>query len=59
MALSEEEIDALTREDYERRLSRAYDILINSGAHYVVDSIVDLPQVIADINERLNKGDKP
>ena len=59
MALSEDEINALTREDYERKLGQAYDILVNSGAHYVVDSIVDLPQVVADINERLSKGDKP
>ena len=59
MALSEDEINALSKEDYERKLSRAYDILINSGAHYVVDSIVDVPQVITDINERLSKGDKP
>lgn len=59
MALSEDEINALTKEDYERKISRAYDILIHSGAHYVVDSIVDLPPVIADINRRLSKGDKP
>jgi len=59
MALSENEINSLTKEDYDRKLSRAYDILIDSGAHYVVDSIVDLPQVITDINERLSKGDKP
>lgn len=59
MALSEDEINALSKEDYERKLSQAYDILINSGAHYVVDSIVDLPKVITDINERLSKGDKP
>ena len=59
MALSEVEIKDLTREDYERKLDRAYDILINSGAHYVVDSIVNLPQVLTDINDRLKKGEKP
>ena len=59
MALSEDEIQALSSEDYERKLNQAYDILINSGAHYVVDSIVDLPRVLTDINERLSKGEKP
>lgn len=59
VALNEEEIAALSVEDYERRLARSYDILANAGAHYVVDTINDLPPVIEDINRRLAAGEKP
>ena len=59
MALNEEEIEALSKEDYERKLKRSYDILTNAGAHYVIDSITELPPVIDDINRRLAAGEKP
>ena len=59
VALNEEEIAALSEEDYRRRLARSYDILTNAGAHYVVDTICDLPLVIEDINRRLAAGEKP
>jgi len=59
VALSEEEIAALSEDDYERRLARSYDILANAGAHYVIDTINDLPPVIEDINRRLAAGEKP
>ncbi|CAH3043142.1 unnamed protein product [Porites lobata] len=59
VALNEEEIEALSEEDYERKISRAYDALASAGAHYVIDSINDLPPVIEDINRRLASGEKP
>lgn len=59
MALNEEEIAALSKEDYERKITRSYEFLSNAGAHYVIDSINDLPQVIEDINRRLANGEKP
>ncbi|XP_065909759.1 phosphonoacetaldehyde hydrolase-like [Dysidea avara] len=59
MALNEDAINALNVEDYEKKLSKAYSILSDSGAHYVVDSVADLPPVIADINQRLSRGEKP
>jgi len=59
MALTEDAISALSIEDYEKKLSKAYSILSDSGAHYVVDSVADLPPVIADINQRLSRGEKP
>jgi len=59
VALNEEEIAALSEEDYERKLARSYDILANAGAHYVIDTINDLPPVIEDINRRLANGEKP
>lgn len=59
VALNEDEIANLSEEDYERKLTRSYEMLSNSGAHYVIDSITDLPPVIDDINRRLASGEKP
>ena len=59
VALNEEEIAQLPTEDYERRLERSYSILANAGAHYVIDTINDLPPVIDDINRRLANGESP
>lgn len=59
VALNEEEILKLTVEDYERRLEKSYAILANAGAHYVIDTINDLPPVIEDINRRLANGETP
>ncbi|MEL7400727.1 MAG: HAD-IA family hydrolase, partial [Pseudomonadota bacterium] len=33
--------------------------LYDAGAHYVIDSVAQLPQVIEDISARLAAGDKP
>ena len=57
--MNEEEISKLTADDYERRLERSYGILANAGAHYVVDTVNDLPPVIEDINRRLAAGETP
>ena len=46
-------------DELERRVEQTRDILRRAGAHYVVDSIADLPEVIADINSRLARGEKP
>ena len=46
-------------QDMQSRLNYSRDLLIKSGAHYVVDSIADLPEVCADINKRLAQGEKP
>eukprot|EP00794_Sanderia_malayensis_P012937 gene12937-14267_t len=59
VALNEEEISKLAAADYERRLEKSYNILANAGAHYVIDTINDLPPVIDDINRRLANGETP
>lgn len=41
------------------RNSAAADILRRAGAHYVVDSVADLPYVVQDINQRLVRGERP
>ncbi|XP_036361193.1 phosphonoacetaldehyde hydrolase isoform X1 [Octopus sinensis] len=49
----------LTEEALEQRLEHSRTILRNSGAHYVIDSVADLPKVVDDINRRLSLGEKP
>ncbi|WLD59141.1 phosphonoacetaldehyde hydrolase [Salinispirillum sp. LH 10-3-1] len=38
---------------------RAYQTLATSGAHYVIDSIADLPATLTLIQHRLTQGEKP
>lgn len=54
-----EELQAMPPEELEQRLRKAYEILVDSGAHYVVDTVNDLPGIIRHINNRLSKGEKP
>ena len=34
-------------------------LVLESGAHYVIDDLRDLPGVIADVNQRLAAGENP
>jgi phosphonoacetaldehyde hydrolase len=54
-----EEADTLSAEEIERRHDITCDILRKAGAHYVIDSLADLPEVIDDINTRLARGERP
>ena len=49
----------ISEEDMEVRAEISREILRKSGAHYVIDSIAELPEVVANINERLARGEKP
>lgn len=59
MAATEQQLKTMEPADLNRRLTRAYDLLVSAGSHYVIDSIADLPPVIADINRRLAMGERP
>jgi len=50
---------AMSEADINYRHKKSREILEKSGAHYVVDSIADLPSVIEDINHRLARGERP
>lgn len=54
-----EEAEALDPETEAKRLKYSRELLVNSGAHYVIDSIVEMPAVLEDINKRLANGEKP
>ena len=56
---SMEEADQLTDEDIAVRMAHTRDILLRTGAHYVIDSLADIEPVIEDINARLARGERP
>ena len=45
--------------EIERRHTVSKEILKKTGAHYVIDTIADLPNVVADINNKLRCGKTP
>jgi len=59
VGLNEKELAALSAEEVKRRVARAADGLAKMGAHYLVESIVDVPPVITEIEQRLKMGDRP
>jgi phosphonoacetaldehyde hydrolase len=56
---SELHASKLSDEEMERRHDKSKEILRNTGAHYVIDTIVDLPKVVSDINLKLKRGLTP
>ncbi|MDR0219769.1 MAG: phosphonoacetaldehyde hydrolase [Enterobacteriaceae bacterium] len=54
-----EEYQAMSAQDIATRRDSAASKLYAAGAHYVIDSLADLPKVIAVINSRLAKGERP
>jgi phosphonoacetaldehyde hydrolase len=57
--LSAADTKALAPEDYARRRARAQAVLYAAGAHYVIDSVADLLPVVALIEGRLARGERP
>ena len=59
VGLNEKELAALPADDVKRKIERAADGLAKSGAHYVVESIANVPPIISEIEQRLKMGDRP
>jgi phosphonoacetaldehyde hydrolase len=59
MGLTEAQIAALDSETRQEKLDRAYKRMHQTGAHYVVDSIAEVPQVLDAINLQLAAGERP
>jgi phosphonoacetaldehyde hydrolase len=59
VGLNLQELDALPPEEVKLKVEKAADGLAKAGAHYVVESIADVPAVISEIEIRLKMGDKP
>lgn len=57
--LTPEETDALAPADFEVRHAEAYGKLARAGAHYVVDSVADLPAILDEIEGALARGERP
>ena len=54
-----EEADSLSEDEIMRRLTHTRDLLQKAGAHYVIDTWEQMPDVIEDANIRLGRGEKP
>ncbi|MDQ2067759.1 phosphonoacetaldehyde hydrolase [Xinfangfangia sp. CPCC 101601] len=57
--LSEAELDALSAEERSTARDRATARFTAVGAHFVIDTINDLPAVLAEIEDRLAAGQRP
>ncbi|MNT80004.1 Phosphonoacetaldehyde hydrolase [compost metagenome] len=53
------EWQALDADSQQARRARATAELRAAGAHYVIDSVADLPNVLEDIERRLQAGERP
>jgi len=49
----------LSAEKLESERKRIHAMFESSRPHYLIDTINELPEVIADINRRLVKGEMP
>ena len=56
---SQAELAAADPAEVQARVARAASRLTQAGAHYVIDSVADLPAIIEEIRERLGRGDTP
>jgi len=57
--LSQPDAAALAREEFSRRRDAAMKSLEAAGAHYVIDSVADLLPIVAAIDARLARGERP
>ena len=53
------EAEAMSAEEFQRRLEITREILRKSGAHYVIDELSELIGVVDDVNARLARGERP
>src|SRR5438094_2818243 len=59
MGMTAAQIAALEPETRQAKLDRAYKRMHQTGAHYVVDGITEVPPILDAINERLAAGERP
>jgi phosphonoacetaldehyde hydrolase len=59
VGLSEAELAALPSAEQQMLVQAAHAKFTTSGAHYVVESVADIPQVVTQINRRLAAGERP
>ena len=57
--LTLEELLVLPEAERRSRADRAADQLLSWGAHYAIDTVADLPGVLAQIDQRLGRGERP
>jgi phosphonoacetaldehyde hydrolase len=45
--------------DLQARIAKAQALFEASGAHYIVDTVADVPAIIEQIQQRIEKGETP
>ena len=59
LGLTHEQYQALDAQTLIAERKRIHALFQSSRPHYLIDTITDLPRVIADINKRLSNGEMP
>ncbi|PQJ62602.1 phosphonoacetaldehyde hydrolase [Photobacterium angustum] len=57
--LTQEQFESADIDTLNAAREKAQKAFSHSGAHYQIDTIADLPKVVADINLRLARGERP
>lgn len=59
LGLSVDEAAAMPAEELRRRCDEAARKLTSAGAHFIIDSVADLPEIILEIDRQLERGKLP
>lgn len=59
LGLSQEDAESLDQSELDARLDEIHGRMHRAGAHYVVDTIADLPHLLDSIDLRLDRGEQP
>jgi phosphonoacetaldehyde hydrolase len=59
LGLTEEELADLSDDEQLSAQEKAEEQLYRAGAHYVIEGIWDLPDVVEEVNDRLSLGESP
>ena len=59
VGLSQSQFEQLDDDERAQCLRVAHQKMALTGAHYLIDSIDELPEVVANIQERIEAGDRP
>lgn len=59
LGLSQDEFNLLSDDEQLSAQQKVEDQLYRAGAHYVIDGIWDLPDLVEEINDRLLEGESP
>ena len=59
VGLSESEVESMEIEDLRTRIDRATNRFLSAGAHFIIETMAEVPTVVDEINERLARGERP